>query len=124
MLRRSRDGWPTWSEKAAPPYRSALEADPVCARELGRAHLATYLALPNYVNNWRRLGFTEDDVTGVGSDRLVDALVAWGDEDAIVGRVREHRDAGADHVCVQVLVGDPRGLARDQWRALAPALTS
>ena len=82
-----------------------------------------YLGLPNYANNWKRLGYTDDDIADGGSDRLVDALVVWGDESAIAGRVQEHRDAGADHVCVQVLTDDPRGFPRDQWRALAPALT-
>ena len=100
-----------------------LETDPERARAIARLHLATYLGLPNYANNWMRLGFTEDDVAEGGSDRLVDALVAWGSEDAIAERVQEHRDAGASHVCVQVLTDDPRGFPLEQWRALAPALT-
>ena len=100
-----------------------LEADPERARAIARLHLATYLGLPNYANNWMRLGFTEDDVAEGGSDRLVDALVAWGSEDAIAERVQEHRDAGASHVCVQVLTDDPSGFPLEQWRALAPALT-
>ena len=99
-----------------------LETDPERARATARLHLAGYLGLPNYVNNWRRLGYTDEDVADGGSDRLVDALVAWGNESAIAARVQEHRDAGADHVCVQVLTDDPRGFPRDQWRALAPAL--
>ena len=70
-------------------------------------HLADYLGLPNYANNWKRFGFTDDDIADGGSDRLVDALVAWGDEDAIAARVQEHRDAGADHVCIQVLTDEP-----------------
>jgi len=61
-----------------------------------------YLQLPNYVYNWRRLGFTEDDFTDGGSDRLVDHVVVWGDEATIAARVQAHFDAGADHVCVQV----------------------
>ena len=73
-------------------------------------HLATYLGLPNYSNNWMRLGFTHDDVADGGSDRLVDALVVWGDEATIAARVQEHRDAGASHVCIQVLDGAPRDL--------------
>ncbi len=99
-----------------------LETDPTKAREIARAHLATYLGLPNYSNNWKRQGFTDDDIANGGSDRLVDALVVWGDEAAIAARVQEQRDAGADHVCVQVLTSDPRALPTDEWRALAPAL--
>jgi probable F420-dependent oxidoreductase len=99
-----------------------LDTDPERARATARQHLAGYLGLPNYVNNWKRLGYTDDDVAGGGSDRLVDALVVWGDEATIATRVQEHRDAGADHVCVQVLIDDLRGFPRDQWRALAPAL--
>ena len=74
------------------------------------------------MNNLRRLGFTDDDLADGGSDRLVDAIVAWGDVDAIVSRVRAHHDAGADHVCVQVLPADPRALPLAEWRTLAPAL--
>src|SRR4051794_39072142 len=73
-----------------------LETDPECARELAREHLEIYRQLPNYTNNWRRLGFGDDDIAGGGSDRLVDALVAWGDEDAIRARVEQHREAGGD----------------------------
>ncbi len=100
----------------------ALTSDPAAARAAGRQHLSIYLDLPNYTNNLRRLGFGDDDFADGGSDRLVDALVAWGDESAIAARVREHRDAGADHVCIQV-VNQDAGAPRDQWRALAPALT-
>ena len=99
----------------------ALATDPAEARELGRSHLAVYLGLPNYTNHLRRLGFGDDDLSGGGSDRLVDALVAWGDAGAIAAKVREHRDAGADHVCIQVLVAD--GFPSEQWRELAPAVT-
>jgi probable F420-dependent oxidoreductase len=81
------------------------------------------MVAPNYVNNWRRLGMGDEDLLDGGSDRLVDALVAWGDESAIAARVQEHRDAGADHVCVQVLTDQPAELPRREWRALAPALT-
>jgi probable F420-dependent oxidoreductase len=100
-----------------------LEADPERARAIARGHLARYLDLPNYTNSWKRIGFTDEDLADGGSDRLVDALVAWGDEATVAERVRDHRDAGADHVCVQVLVEDVRGFPREQWRALAPALT-
>ena len=101
----------------------ALATDAETGRALGRQHLTHYLGLPNYTNNLRRLGFGDDDLAGGGSDRLVDALVAWGDEEAIAARVREHRDAGADHVCVQVL-SDEGMFPRRDWRALAPAVTS
>jgi probable F420-dependent oxidoreductase len=108
----------------APEQAVVLETDPVTARDIARSHLAGYLGLPNYTNNWKRFGFTDDDIAAGGSDRLVDAFVAWGGEDAIVERVQAHRDAGADHVCVQVLTSAPRDLPLAQWRALAPALTA
>lgn len=91
------------------------------AREIGTDWLRSYLALPNYANNLLRLGFTEEDLSSV-SDRVFDALIAWGDEDAVKSRVQEHLDAGADHVCVQVLTADPREFPREQWRRLASAL--
>jgi probable F420-dependent oxidoreductase len=106
----------------APEQRVVLETDPATAREVGHQHLAIYLQLPNYTNNLRRLGFTDNDLAGAGSDRLVDTLVAWGDEDTIARRVREHHDAGADHVCIQVLTGDRNAFPREGWRRLAPAL--
>jgi probable F420-dependent oxidoreductase len=106
----------------APEQAVVLETDPEAARRIAREHLAGYLGLPNYANNWKRIGFTDDDTAAGGSDRLVDALVAWGDEDAVVERVRAHRDAGADHVCVQVLGPHLMSPARDEWRRLAPAL--
>ncbi|HEX7407684.1 MAG TPA: LLM class F420-dependent oxidoreductase [Candidatus Binatia bacterium] len=106
----------------APEQAVVLESDAGKARDIARVHMATYLGLPNYVNNLKRLGFTDDDVANGGSDRLVDAIVAWGNIDAIVKRVRAHHDAGADHVCVQVLDPDPRALPLRQWRELAPAL--
>ena len=83
-----------------------LETDPDKARAIARQALRTYLGLPNYANNWKRNGFTDDDIADGGSDRLVDALFGWGDEAAIAKRVQEHRDAGADHVCIQVLGED------------------
>jgi probable F420-dependent oxidoreductase len=98
-----------------------LETDPERARELGRQHLAIYLQAPNYTNNWLRLGFAEDDLAGGGSDRLVDALVAWGDVGAIRDRVVLHHQAGADHVCLQVVTGEFRP-PLEEWRALALAL--
>jgi probable F420-dependent oxidoreductase len=107
----------------APEQGVVLESDPERARAIARGHLARYLDLPNYANSWKRIGFTDEDLADGGSDRLVDALVAWGAEATVAERVRDHRDAGADHVCVQVLVEDVRGFPREQWRALAPALT-
>src|SRR5215467_13910103 len=98
-----------------------LETDPERARSLARRHLTVYLQAPNYTNNWLRLGFTEDDLAGGGSDRLVDALVAWGDAAAIRDRVERHHEAGADHVCLQVVTGEFRP-PLEEWRALAPAL--
>ena len=100
-----------------------LDTDPTSARATARLHLKTYLGLPNYSNNWKRQGFTDDDLADGGSDRLVDALVVWGNEATIAARVQAHRDAGADHVCIQVLTDDPRAFPAEQWRALAPALT-
>jgi probable F420-dependent oxidoreductase len=91
----------------APEQKVVLEPDPDLARTIARKTLTPYLALPNYTRNWLRLGFTEDDLAGGGSDRLVDALVAWGDIDTVVARVAEHHRAGADHVCVQALTGAP-----------------
>jgi probable F420-dependent oxidoreductase len=99
-----------------------LETDPDRARSIARTNLVRYFDLPNYTNNWKRLGFTDDEIANGGSDRLIDALVAWGDESAIAARVQEHRDAGASHVCVQVLTDDPRAMPLEQWRVLAPAL--
>jgi probable F420-dependent oxidoreductase len=106
----------------APEQAVALETDPTTARAIARAHMTMYLGLPNYVNNLRSLGFTDDDIRDGGSDRLVDAIVAWGDVDAIRSRVRAHHAAGADHVCIQVLPADPRALPLPEWRRLAPAL--
>jgi probable F420-dependent oxidoreductase len=106
-----------------PEQAVALTTDAEHARELGRDHLATYMELPNYTNNLRRLGFTDADFAGAGSNRLVDALVAWGDDAAIAARIRQHRDAGANHVCIQVL-SDEGMFPRHAWRELAPAVTS
>jgi probable F420-dependent oxidoreductase len=91
---------------------------------IARTHLAIYLGLPNYTNNWKRLGFTDDDLREGGSDRLVDALVAWGDEAVIAARVQEHRDAGADHVCLQLLADDAGALPMDDCRRLAAAVNA
>jgi probable F420-dependent oxidoreductase len=99
-----------------------FETDATKAREIARAHTSRYLALPNYVNNMRRLGFGDSDLTKSGSDRLIDAIVAWGDLAAITDRIRAHHSAGASHVCVQVLPADPQALPFREWRELASAL--
>ncbi len=80
-----------------------LTANAEQARATGRSVMAHYPTLPNYVANWRRLGFTDEDMSGTLSDRLIDAMIAWGDEGAILERVRQHLDAGADHVCIQAV---------------------
>jgi probable F420-dependent oxidoreductase len=90
-------------------------------RAVGTDFLRTYTGLPNYANNLLRSGFTQDDLDSI-SDRLLDAIIAWGDEDAIVKRVDEHKQAGADHVCIQALNPEPLGFPREQWRRLAAAL--
>ena len=104
-----------------PEQTVILTSDADEAREIGTGWLRNYLALPNYANNLLRSGFSPDDLASV-SDRLLDAIIAWGDEEAILRRVDEHRAAGADHVCVQVLEADPQTFPRDQWRRLAAAL--
>lgn len=80
-----------------------LSTDPARARATAQQVMAHYLQLPNYVSNWRRLGFGDEDFTTPYSNRLLDAMVAWGDEDAVLERVRQHLDAGADHVCIQAI---------------------
>jgi probable F420-dependent oxidoreductase len=92
------------------------------ARAIGSDWLRSYLALPNYANNLLRLGFAQDELDSV-SDRVLDALIAWGDEDTVLRRINEHLDAGADHVCVQVLAADPQEFPREGWRRLAAALS-
>jgi len=109
----------------APCQHAVLDTDPATARATAREMLSIYLTLPNYVNNWLRLGFTEDDVAGAGSDRLVDTVVVWGDEATIAERVGAHLDAGADHVCVQVAkTPADDAMPLEAWRRLAPALNS
>ena len=99
-----------------------LETDSAKAREIARAHTSMYLKLPNYVNNLRRLGFTDADLVDGGSDKLVDAIVAWGDLTTVIDRVRAHQSSGADHVCIQVLPPEPRALPMTQWREMAAGL--
>jgi probable F420-dependent oxidoreductase len=98
-----------------------LESEPAAARHLARGFAVHYLELPNYANNLRRLGFTDEDVAGSGSDRAIDATIAWGRVDRIVDRVRAHLDSGADHVAVQV-VTDAGETGLRQLRELAPSL--
>lgn len=83
-----------------------LETDASKARAIARAHMKMYVGLPNYQNNLRWLGYGDDDFRDGCSDRLVDAIVVWGDEKAIAARVKEHIDAGADHVCIQPFRAD------------------
>lgn len=104
----------------APEQAVVLETEATPARNIARKHLAAYLQAPNYVRNWLRLGFTQDDLAGGGSDRLVDALVAWGSLDTVRDRIEEHFRAGANHVCIQVLTAETQGLPMDEWWALAP----
>ncbi len=99
-----------------------LESDADRARRIARGYMDYYLNAENYVSNLRRLGWAEGDLAAGGSDRLVDAIVAWGDVDAVNRRVLEHLDAGADHVCVQVLEEDPAEIGLAQLEELAPAL--
>ncbi|WP_330339747.1 LLM class F420-dependent oxidoreductase [Streptomyces sp. NBC_00557] len=107
----------------APELKVVLETDPSRARSLARETLAMYLALPNYTNNFLRLGFTGDDLTDGGSDRLVDAVFAWGDESRIRDRIHTFHEAGADHVALQVVTGGDRDtLPREEWRRLASLL--
>lgn len=106
----------------APEQAVVLSTDPDEARAVARGHMATYLSLPNYTNNLRRLGWGDEDLDGGGSDRLVDAIVAWGDEQAVLDRVRAHHDAGADHVALQVLPLDGTSVPMDDWRRLSEAL--
>ncbi len=103
-----------------PEQAVVLTTDPETARRVARHHMEVYLSLPNYVNNLRHLGFTDGDLADGGSDRLVDAIVSWGDESAIAARVDELLDSGADHVLIQPLGAVDRALS--QLEALAPAL--
>lgn len=107
----------------APEQTVVLETDPDQARSIARGMLTRYLTLPNYTRNWLRLGFTEDDLAGGGSDRLVDALVAWGDAEQVAARVAEHHQAGADHVCIQAITAAP-GFPVTTLERLAAALRS
>jgi probable F420-dependent oxidoreductase len=98
----------------APEHKVVLSTDADEARAIGRQTVDFYLNLSNYLNNWKRLGFTDDDIAKPGSDKLIDAVVAHGTADDIAKRLTEHLDAGADHVTIQVLGG---------WDKLLPTLT-
>ena len=104
-----------------PEQAAILTGDADEARAIGTDWLRRYLAMPNYANSLLRLGFSPDDIASV-SDRLFDALIVWGDEEAVLRRVNEHMSAGADHVCVQILTADLTAYPREQWRRLAAAL--
>jgi probable F420-dependent oxidoreductase len=101
---------------------AVLETDPAEARAIARRFAVRYLQTANYANNLRRMGWMAGDIGGQGSDRVIDAVVAWGDVDRIANRVREHLNAGADHVCVQVVGEDEDDVCLPQLRELAPAL--
>jgi probable F420-dependent oxidoreductase len=100
-----------------------VDKDPETARATAREYAALYFGLPNYLGNLRELGFTDKDFENGGSDALIDAVVAWGDPDAIAERVRAHHEAGADHVCVQPIAGTIEQQA-EHLRLLAPGLTT
>lgn len=106
-----------------PEQAVVVETDPARARQIARAHMSSYLALPNYLNNLRTLGYSEEDFADGGSDRLTDAIVAWGSPETVAKRVGAHLDAGADHVAIQPLSPEPDlADALAQLRLLAPAL--
>lgn len=107
----------------APELAVVLETDAVKAREIARKYMTTYTRLPNYTNNLKRFGFTDDEITKQ-EDRLVDAIVAWGSLDTVVTAVKGHLDAGADHVCIQVLTDKPGTLPMREWQELADATRS
>ena len=98
----------------SPEHECVLTADVEAARKIGRETVDFYLNLSNYLNSWKRLGFTDADIAKPGSDKLIDAVVAHGTADDIAKRLREHLEAGADHVTIQVLGG---------WDKLLPTLT-
>ena len=107
----------------APELAVVLETDATKAREIARKYMTTYTRLPNYANNLKRFGFTDDEITNQ-EDRLVDAIVAWGSMDTVVAGVKGHLDAGANHVCIQVLTDKPGSLPMREWQELADATRS
>ena len=107
----------------APELAVVLETDATKAREIARKYMTTYTRLPNYTNNLKRFGFTEEEITHQ-EDRLVDAIVAWGSIDSVTAAVKGHLDAGADHVCIQVLTDKPGTLPMREWQELSDATRS
>jgi probable F420-dependent oxidoreductase len=105
----------------APEVAVVIDEDPSSARAAARGYAAGYLQLPNYASNLRTLGYSAEDFDGDGSDRLIDALVPWGGVETVAARVREHHEAGADHVCVQI-VAPYDSFPLSQYRELAEAL--
>jgi probable F420-dependent oxidoreductase len=101
---------------------AVVNEEPVAARAIARRHMKRYLELDNYVNNLRRLGWGDPDLAEGGSDKLVDAIVAWGGTGAIKARVEEHRKRGADHVCLQVLRADLKGSPTADLERIAKAV--
>jgi probable F420-dependent oxidoreductase len=107
----------------APEVAVVLEADAAAARALAREYASLYLALPNYTQNLRTFGFDDEDIDAGGSDRLIDAVIPWGDAATLAARIREHHDAGADHVCLQVISASGRnGFPLAEYRELAGVL--
>ncbi len=105
----------------APEVAVVLETDPVAARDLARGYASTYLGLPNYTQNLRTFGFGDEDIDGGGSDRLIDAVIPWGDAATIGAAVSAHHDAGANHVCIQV-IGDRQAFPFEGYVELANTL--
>lgn len=108
----------------APELAVVLETDPTAARATARGYTEGYLGLPNYADNLRRLGYSDDDLRGPGSDRLVDSVIAWGDAAAIADRVREFHQAGADHVCIQLVEDRGGDFPFEAYRDLAEVLVA
>jgi len=105
-----------------PEQAVILETSATKARAIARRFLTVYLTLPNYTNNFLRLGFSESDFVNGGSDRLIDAVIAWGDLKAVLRRIEEHRSAGADHVCIQILTEDQQDFPLSESRTIGAAL--
>ncbi|WP_226950025.1 LLM class F420-dependent oxidoreductase [Rhodococcus rhodochrous] len=108
----------------APEVAVVLETDETVARGIAREYMRGYLALPNYSNNLRRLGYTDEDLADGGSDALMDVLIPWGDLDSVVAGIEKHYAAGADEVAIQVLTADPFTFPSEGYRQLASALLS
>ncbi len=111
----------------APEIAVVFDTNAETARTTARQHMLTYNRLPNYVNNLLRLGYQQGEIAGedkMPSDKMVDAIVAWGTLETIVKRIKDHISAGANHVSVQVLSSKPGQLPAAQWRELATALKS